>query len=495
MLLSRLLSKIKYTGSFRDRNIGNVFCDSRLCSSDSLFVCIKGFSNDGHEYARAAYENGCRAFVGERIPDGLPDDCDFLLVNDSRVALAQLSCAFFGDPSNELTVIGITGTKGKTTTALMIKQVLDALGVPCGYIGSNGIEWGDEFYNSVNTTPESTILQKYLRKMVDSGMRAVVIEVSSQALSLNRVLGTSFDIGVFTNFSPDHIGPGEHASIEDYFSAKKSFFDSFCKSVVIANADDPKTPDMLADCEARRVLCSVGSQGDICADSVGLYRDDTGLGMRFLCRRGERTVPVTLGMPGEFNIHNAIAAIAVLEELGISLERAAEVLPRVKIAGRFEVITSPRGACFVIDYAHNGVSLASVLKALRAYSPNRLICLFGSVGGRTQIRRVQMGRVAAELADLSILTSDNPDFENPERIIDDIAFCYTDPSSYVRIADRAAAIRYAYETAREGDIVLLAGKGHERYQTVCGIKKYFSETDVLFGCIAGETLKIPDINV
>lgn len=484
MRLSELLQKIEYIGSFSDREIESVVCDSRKADEDSLLVCVRGFAADGHSFAKSAYERGCRAFVCEYRPSGLPDDASVLIVESSRRALALLSCAIYSDPSHELTVIGITGTKGKTTTALIIKQALDASGIPCGYIGSNGIEWGDYLHSTVNTTPESDILQKYMRKMADDGMRALVLEVSSQALSLHRTCGTKFDIAIFTNFSPDHIGAGEHASVKEYFDAKKSFFDTFEGSAVIANDDDIATEDMLSGCKARRVLCSTTRQStEIFASGIKPCADGSRLGVRFDCTCGGESCEVKLGMPGEFNVHNALSAIATLHELGVPTEKAAEVMQKINVRGRFETIPSPTGACFVIDYAHNGVSLTSALTALRPYTKGRLICLFGSVGGRTQIRRAQMGQAASALADLSILTSDNPDFEDPEKIIDDIAFWYDDPESYVRIADRQQAIRYAFDIAHSGDVVLLAGKGHERYQTTCGVNEYFSERETLLDCI------------
>lgn len=484
MRLSELLQKIEYTGSFSEREIENVVCDSRKANGSSLLVCVRGFAADGHTFAKSAYERGCRAFVCEYRPCDLPDDASVMIVESSRKALALLSCALHSDPSHELVVIGITGTKGKTTTALIIKQALDASGIPCGYIGSNGIEWGDNFHSTVNTTPESDILQKYMRRMADDGMRALVLEVSSQALSLHRICGTKFDIGIFTNFSPDHIGAGEHASVEEYFNAKKSFFDTLDGSAVIANADDAATVDMLSGCKVRRVLCStVRKDAELFADGIEPYAESSGLGVRFDCTCGGEICEIRLGMPGEFNVHNALSALATLHEFGVSTKKAAEAMQKISVRGRFETVPSPTGACFVIDYAHNGVSLTSALTALRPYAKGRLICLFGSVGGRTQIRRAQMGQAASALADLSILTSDNPDFEDPERIIDDIAFWYEDPKSYVRIADRQQAIRYAFSIARSGDVVLLAGKGHERYQTICGVNEYFSERETLLDCI------------
>ena len=482
MLFSSLLQKIEYKNPSSDCEINHITNDSREARCGSVFVCVKGFATDGHLYAHRAYDNGCRAFVCEKHID-LPNDASVVVVENSREALALLSCELYGNPSRELTVIGITGTKGKTTTALMIKQLLDASGFPCGYIGSNGVIYANKKIDAANTTPESYKLQCFMRDMCQSGIKAVVMEVSSQALKLNRVLGISFDVTLFTNLSPDHIGPGEHDSFEDYFNTKKQLFDNFECKAVIANADDTYTPKILADCKSKILLYSINSPSDYKAESVELYRTNDFLGMKFNCRQSSTILPCSLSIPGEFNVHNALSCIAVADVLDINLEFVASTLSTMYIEGRFEVIHAENGACFVIDYAHNGLSLESALKALRKYEPSRLICLFGSVGCRTQIRRAQMGEVASRLADFSILTSDNPATENPVEIINEIALQYCNPDSYVAIPDRKKAIEYAYKIANQGDIILLAGKGHERYQLVGNQKTYFCEREIIEDCI------------
>lgn len=479
MLLSILLQKIEYTENFTDSEIYHITNDSREAKVGSIFVCIKGFATDGHLFARKAYDNGCRVFVCEYQPENLPNDATVIIIKDTRRALATLSLELYEHPSKKLTVIGITGTKGKTTTALMIKQLLDMAGIPTGYIGSNGIIFGNVKIEATNTTPESYKLQYYMRKMIDGGMRAVVMEVSSQAMKLSRVLNVDFDITLFSNLSPDHIGPGEHENFDEYFSCKKQLFDNFKAKITIANADDEYTKKILADCKNPKTYYSIDVKSDVQAANIELCRNDEILGTTFDCTIFGKTIPCSLSIPGEFNIHNALATLSVANALHIDMNFAAEALSKMSIDGRFETFVTENGACFVIDYAHNGLSLKSALTALRKYNPNRLICLFGSVGCRTQVRRAQMGAVAAEYADFSILTSDNPDTESPQKIIDEIAFQYDKNCPYISIPDRKEAIEYALHIAQSGDIVLLAGKGHERYQLINGRHEYFCEREIL----------------
>lgn len=479
MLLSALLEKIEYTSSSADCEVEHITNDSREAKFGSIFLCVKGFATDGHLFAKKAYDNGCRVFVCEYRPDRLPEDATVIITQDTRRALAILSCALYQNPSNELTVIGITGTKGKTTTALMIKQLLDKADMPAGYIGSNGIIYGNTKIEATNTTPESYKLQYYMRKMLDSGMKAVVMEVSSQALKLDRVLGVKFDITLFSNLSPDHIGPGEHKSFEEYLNCKKQLFDNFESKITIANADDEYTEKILADCKNPKRYYSIHTPSDIRGTNIELCKNKEILGTQFNCHIAGRIVPCSLSIPGDFNIHNALATLSVANALNIDMDFAADALSKMNIDGRFETLVSENGACFVIDYAHNGLSLKSALIALRKYEPRRLICLFGSVGCRTQVRRAQMGAVAAKYADFSILTSDNPNTEDPQAIINEIAIQYDENSPYIAISDRKEAIEYALEIAKNGDIVLLAGKGHEKYQLINGKNEYFCEREII----------------
>lgn len=489
MLLSSLLNSIEYIAkSFKEQEITSVTSNSKEATEESIFVCIKGFSTDGHNFAMSAYANGCRVFVCKYEPQGLPSDTTVILVENTRKALALLSCVVNYHPSHSLFTIGITGTKGKTTTALMIKQLLDNAGFYTGYIGSNGVIYGNEHIQTANTTPESYLLQKYMRDMVDSGIKCVVLEVSSQALSLYRVLGIKFDVCIFTNLSPDHIGPNEHNSFEEYFLAKKQLFDEYSPSLVIANADDEYTEAILKDCKAQKLYYSCKQKADFTARDLSLSKTESHLGISFNCQYKDEIIPCTLPVAGEFNVSNALSAIAVAKHLEIASPRISLGLLDVVIEGRFETLSSKNGACFVIDYAHNGLSLEAALISLKKYEPTKLICLFGSVGGRTQVRRGQLGEVANKYADFSIITSDNPDFESPETIMNDIAQMYEDPNSYVKIADREEAIKYAYTIAQKGDIILLAGKGHEKYQLIRGKKEHFNEREILEDLIRSEEI-------
>lgn len=479
MLLSTLLQKIEYSKSFIDCEICQLTNDSRKATSNSLFVCVKGFTVDGHSFAKSAYERGARAFVAEHELDFLPNDAQVFVVDNTRRALALLSCEIYGNPSHSLKVIGITGTKGKTTTALLIKQMLDGAGIPCGYIGSNGASYGNVKTTTANTTPESNILQSILKDMVSVGMKAAVIEVSSQALKLYRTLGIKFETVIFTNLSLDHVGSGEHEDFNDYFLSKKRLFDEYESRLVIANADDEYTPKILADCKSQALFYSINSPSNLVAKSISPLRNGNMLGSSFECILNGEKMHCSLPIPGDINIYNALCAIAVANSLGIDMQTICSSLSTVSAEGRFEVINAPNGACFVIDYAHNGLSLKAALQTLRAYEPSRLICLFGSVGNRTQLRRSQLGNVASQYADFSILTSDNPDTEPPMNIISEIARQFSDLDSYIAISDRKEAIEYAFDIAGGNDIVLLAGKGHEQYQLINGKNEHFSEREIL----------------
>ena len=456
--------------------------DSRKAHENSIFVCIKGANTDGHLFARSAYERGCRFFVAEHAIEELPSDANVLLCQDSRIALAELSARFFDYPANKLRIIGITGTKGKTSTALMIYSILNKCGIPCGYIGSNGVDYGSFHGETPNTTPESYTLHMFMREMVNVGVKYLVMEVSSQALFLHRVHGIPFDICLFTNLSEDHIGGAEHPDFEHYKNCKKSLFAAYGAKTLLYNADDDYGLEMMSVApEGTRIISfATETEADYRATDAALFRASDSLGVRFSYRTDHRTFDATLHFPGKFSVYNALSAIAVCHECGLSHEEIGQRLEEVYIKGRFEMVRALPYATFIIDYAHNRVSLTSALETLRMYKPSRLICLFGSVGGRTQGRRVELGAVAASLADLAILTSDNPDFEDPEAILDDIASQFRfGGCPYVRIPDRAEAIRYAVSIAKEGDIFLFAGKGHEDYQLILGEKRPFCERDIL----------------
>lgn len=459
--------------------IGHICCDSRLTRADSVFVCINGAVTDGHHYARNAYVNGCRAFVAERKIE-LPADAAIAYTDNSRKTLALLSHILYGKPSSRLKVIGITGTKGKTTTAYMIKAILESCGVPTGYIGSNGVEYGAFHHMTINTTPESCDLQRYFAEMYTAGMRYVALEVSSQALYLERAAFIEFDTCVFTNLSPDHIGEAEHPDFEHYKECKASLFSKFPLRRAVANADDLHTPDMISRCIAPIDTFGFSPAAHHRAENIKLLRTPGMLGTEFDYVADDRRIRTTLSLPGDINVSNALAAIAVCSDIIGDKHRVVMALRSIVVKGRFELVNALPNASVVIDYAHNGISLRSVLMTLRAYNPKRLITLFGSVGGRTQMRRAELGSIASELSDFCILTADNPDSEHPMLIIRDIAAAFVPGGcEYRAIPDRREAIQYAVGMLRDGDILLLAGKGHENYQLIRGVKEEFSEREIV----------------
>ena len=491
MRFSQLIQSLPFTfslhGTDRSRDeLIHISNDSRQVREGSVFVCVKGVISDGHNYAAAAYENGCRVFVAAR-PLPIPPDAAILITADTRSALPILSARLYCNPSEELHVVGITGTKGKTTSALMTAHILNQCGIPAGYIGSNGVEYGKYHFNTVNTTPESCDIQRYLRDMVSAGIRVCVMEVSSQALKLSRVRGIRFDLCAFTNLSPDHISAHEHPDFEDYKACKASLFRDYPHRYVVYNADDPQAEDVVLESHATPIRFALHHRAEYMADRLSLFREEGKLGLQFQMRTKKGSIPVTLPFPGAFSVYNALTAAAICHRFGLTDLQIAKALESVVITGRFEVIDLPSGTTVVIDYAHNGVSLRSALETLRQYNPNRLICLFGSVGGRTQMRRAELGHVASELADLCILTADNPDNEPPQDVIRDIAKSFgKDSCPYLEIPDREAAIVHAISIALPGDIILLAGKGHERYQLIAGKYYPFCEREI----VAREALRM-----
>ena len=482
MKLQALLQGLDYTCAYSlpDTEITYVCHDSRKAGPDCAFICIRGYVSDGHNYALSAYTNGARVFVAERALD-LPADACVILCPDTRVALAVLAAAIFDHPADKLHVIGITGTKGKTTTALMIHGVLEKLGIPSAYIGTNGIDFCGRHYATANSTPESLELHEYMAQMAECGVRYVAMEVSSQALKLHRVHGIRFDTCIFTNLYPDHIGGVEHADMEEYKSCKRMLFSFPGIRDILINADDPEAAFMTADATAPITSFGLGKGCDWRGTDVHAEVCYRVPGTAFTCHTPDgQALPVRIPFPGDYSVYNALCALAVCDKLGIALADSIAALAHVRVKGRFEPVflASRPDSTFIIDYAHNGASLRAVLTSLRTYKPGRLICLFGSVGDRTQMRRGELGAVASELADLSILTSDNPGNESPDKIIADIAAAFTH-DRYVCIPDRREAIAYAVKHAKKGDVVVLAGKGHEQYQLIHGKHLPFSEREIL----------------
>lgn len=461
-----------------DAEIEKLEYNSKKASPGTLFFCLPGARVDGHEFAPLAYEAGCRHFVVERILP-LPDDAVQVKVAKSREALAYMSAEFYDRPADRLQLIGITGTKGKTTTSIMIKEALQMNGIRSAYIGSNGVIIGDDHYATANTTPESRDLHYYFSVMEKTGITHVVMEVSSQALNNYRTAGLKFDTAIYTNLSTDHIGPGEHSSFDDYRDAKRKLFTDYGAKNVIYNADDQNHAYMIRDVDANLISYGTGAGADFCASHIQPYRDETTLGIEFDVLSRGIAVRSRLRSPGEFSAYNGLAAISALSCCGIPTQKAVDALAKISIQGRFEIVEATPGITFIIDYAHNGFSLENALSVLRRYDPKRLICVFGSVGGRTYGRRRELAEAASKYADYSIITSDNPDYESPESVIDDILKYFDKSKIYTTVPDREEAVRLAVRIASEGDIILFAGKGHETYQLVCGEKLPFSERAII----------------
>ena len=461
-----------------DAEIEKLEYNSKKAGSGTLFFCLPGARVDGHEFAPLAYEAGCRHFVVERILP-LPEDATQVKVKASREALAYMSAEFFDRPADRLTIIGITGTKGKTTTSIMIKEALQMNGIRSAYIGSNGVIIGDDHYATANTTPESRELHYYFSVMEKTGVTHVVMEVSSQALNNYRTAGLKFDTVIYTNLSTDHIGPGEHSSFDDYRDAKRKLFTDYGAKNVIYNADDANHAYMIRDVDANLIGYSTSSSADLTASHIRPYRDETSLGIEFDVTCGSETASARLRSPGEFSAYNGLAALSALTCCGVTLEKAVSALSKISVQGRFEIVEATPGITFIIDYAHNGFSLENALSVLRAYDPKRLICVFGSVGGRTYGRRQELAEAASKYADYSIITSDNPDYEAPESVIDDILGYFDKSKIYTTVPDREEAVRLAVRIASAGDIILFAGKGHETYQLVKGEKLPFSERSII----------------
>ena len=479
MLLSELTKAI----SVRETTVPAVEIErieynSRKADRNCLFVCLVGARMDGHDYARHAYENGCRAFLTSHAID-LPADAITLTTDDTRAALASLSAALYGHPAEHLHLIGITGTKGKTTTSLLVSAILNGAGRRCAYIGGNGVIWNGKRIETVNTTPESRDLHCYFAEMVRDGIEYVVMEVSSQALAHHRVDGITFETVVFTNLSPDHIGEGEHPDFADYCASKARLFTQYDAKVAIYNADDPMWNEIVGKTTAEKVSFGIHSAADFTGEEITPYRDRTTLGIRFACKTPHGDGRITLRSPGAFSAQNALAAMAVASVYGVSIAQCARTLAKTPILGRFEIVEGIPGRTFIIDYAHNGMSLSHALTALREYAPHRLICLFGSVGGRTRERRAEMGLAASTLADYCIVTSDNPDYEDPSAIIREIIGHMHPDCPYDAFPNREEAIRHAIRVSEDGDIILFAGKGHETYQLIMGKKVPFLEREII----------------
>lgn len=488
MVLAALLEKLEYelvSGS-EDMQIENVVYDSRKVTEGSLFICIEGGTADGHTFISDVVKKGAKALIVTKDVSGLlPADADVTVirVKDSRYALAFVSAAYFGHPAEKLKVIGITGTKGKTTTTYLVKSILEHAGHKVGLVGTIEAVIGQEHIPANNTTPESYVLQEYFAKMVEAGCDTVVMEVSSQGLMLHRTQGFVFDYGIFTNIEPDHIGPLEHKDFADYMHCKGLLFKQ-CR-VGIVNCDDAHYQDVIRDHTCKIETFGFAENADYRAQDLKLISGAGFLGIDFKAR-GKVNLDIELHAPGRFSVYNALCAIAICNHFGVTADEVKEALLQAHVKGRIELVKVSDDFTLMIDYAHNAMALESLLTTLREYKPKRLVCLFGCGGNRSKLRRYEMGEVSGKLADLTVITSDNPRNEEPQAIIDDIkvGISKTD-GKYVEIIDRKEAIAYVIRHGQPGDVIVLAGKGHEDYQEIKGKKYPMDERDIIADVLAG----------
>ena len=455
-----------------ETEITGISYDSRAVKPGDLFVAIKGFEFDGHKYIPAAIEAGASAILCQEKPDA---DIAYALTSDSRLALALAGREFYGDPASEMTIVGVTGTNGKTTTTYLLKHLLESkLDAKVGLIGTNGNMIGSEFLHSERTTPESLELQRLFREIADSGCTHVVMEVSSHSLCLDRVAGIHFDVGIFTNLTQDHLD--FHGTMEEYAKAKAKLF-RMCTDGCF-NADDAWCETMTKD-----ATCKIHSYA-IDAHNTELYADDVKLspsGIEFYAVSGNERVKTKLCIPGKFSVYNALCVMSAGLAFGISLSDCADAVGSAKgVKGRMELVPTDGDYTIVIDYSHTPDALENALKALRINDEGRLVALFGCGGDRDRTKRPIMGAVAAKYADFVIVTSDNPRTEEPQSIIDEIVVGMSGSDTpYTVICDRPDAIRWAIDNHRPHDVILLAGKGHEDYQVVGHEKHHMDEREIV----------------
>lgn len=481
MKLSKICKEMEYTllqGSL-ETEVRDIIYDSRKIAPETMFVCMVGAVTDGHKYIPDAIERGASVIVLEKEEEAaqIPETITVLKVQSARLALALMSAALFDYPARKLVTIGLTGTKGKTTTTYMIKKVLEMAGKKVGLIGTIGAMVGEEHLPSKNTTPESYELHRMFAAMVEAGCEYVVMEVSSQGLKLDRTAGILFDYGVFTNLSPDHIGPAEHASFEEYMECKSLLFRQ-CR-IGVVNADDEHVEGILNGHTCEVKTFSTEKEADLMASDIGFINEDGKLGMHFTVS-GCMNCQAKVHIPGRFSVYNSMVTMLVCHLAGISDEAILEGLSKVQVKGRVEMLPVSKDYTLIIDYAHNEVSTRSVLTTLMEYHPKRLICVYGGGGNRSKLRRYDMGEVTGEMADLCVLTCDNPRDEEIRDINNDIKVGLARSNGkYIEIDDRKEAIAYCMKNALPGDMIVLLGKGHENYQEIKGVKYHFDEREAV----------------
>ncbi|MBO4560294.1 MAG: UDP-N-acetylmuramoyl-L-alanyl-D-glutamate--2,6-diaminopimelate ligase [Lachnospiraceae bacterium] len=508
MKCEQLLAELKYefvnkTEGVTDREITAVVNDTRKVSDGCLFVCIKGANFDSHDAVADIAKNGAAVIVVERDVEPV-SGASVIKVDDTRIAMSLLAAAWFDYPARKLTTIALTGTKGKSTSAYMIRNILQKCGHKTGIIGTIGVGIGDKVYQTHNTTPDPYTVQSYLAQMVDEGCDSLVMEVSSQAMKQNRVAGIIYDYALFTNLESDHIGPNEHASFEEYTYCKSLLFRQ-CRAA-FGNGDDPHF-DAVVRCKepapADFPKCDLpacdnvmsfgyGENCDFRAENIELIGSGGDIGIAYEAVFGGERLRITLSTPGRFNVNNSLGAFAVCSgilkkdaagdasKLNELYKKAAEALYETKVRGRLETLKISDRFAIMIDYAHNSMALKSLLTTLREHKPGRLVCLFGCGGNRDKERRFEMGEVSSRLSDLTVVTSDNPRFEKPLDIINDILIGVKKADGeYIVIPDRKEAIYTVIRDAHDGDMIILAGKGQEDYQEIEGVRYHMDERELV----------------
>lgn len=455
-----------------ETEIGGITCDSRAVQRGDLFVAVTGFSTDGHKYIPMAVERGAACILCEYAPEDA--DIPYVRVARIREAMASAAANFYRRPAEEMTVIGVTGTNGKTTTTYLLKQVLERTrGAKVGLIGTNRNLIGDVPVETEHTTPESPQLQQLLRRMRDEGCTHVVMEVSSHALALSRVYGIPFEVGIFTNLTQDHLD--FHKTMEEYCAAKSRLF-QMCKTGVV-NADDPWSGRLTEDAACRIMTYGCEKAADLRGEEIRLEPD----GVRFTARTEGESAVLHVGIPGGFMVYNTLDVLCAAKALGIGLSESAAALERSgSVSGRMERVAVHGNYTMLIDYAHTPDAVENVLRSVRGFSRGRVVALFGCGGDRDRGKRPKMGAIAARYADLVIVTTDNPRTEEPRGIIQDIlAGMYESQTPHIVVEDRVEAIHYAMDHAQDGDVVVLMGKGHETYQIIGTQKHHMDEREIV----------------
>lgn len=484
MNILKLFADYPFFPSFLDsgKEIRDIVYDSRKAKPGTIFVAMRGASHDGHESCMDAYERGCRDFVVEhRVP--LPNDAITYLVADSRRALSVMSRSLFElDPKTESQLgathcIAVTGTKGKTSTCMILKSIFEAAGRKVGYIGTLGVMYDGKTIETPNTTPESYEIFRYLREMRLSGCEYVLIEASSQGVKMHRTADLFFDLGIFTNLSPDHIGPGEHESFEEYLACKRELF--FQCALSIGNIDDEYYDQVVAN-RFGRLTFGMAEKADYRAENPQFTISADGFSTVFTCRERGKRHELFLTLPGLFSVYNALGAVAAARNFGVSYETIQAGLAAVKVKGRTEIVPGTGDVRVLLDYAHNELSVKSLFDMLLLYKPKRLIAVFGCGGNRSKLRRYAMGEIICEMADFSVITSDNPRDEEVNDIIEDIKQgAGENIKKAVVVPDRKEAIEYALSLAGSGDIVAIVGKGDQDYEEIKGVRHPFDERRIV----------------